>query len=638
VTVKPVIFISSTSDLSTARDLVGRVLYSMGYEPVWQDIEPTDGGELLEVLRKRLAPCSMVLQLVGTRYGAEPPHAPPEFGRVSYTQFEALYAQKLGKKVVYHFIDPGFPTDPAKPEPQSLAALQAEYKRTLVQTNRLRQSHIASAQDLELSIRRISDDLASLRKQADRRFRRILWLVGSAAVGVAIAVAMVATVLRRQAEVRRSLEAQRAEIRAALSAALAPQALAQGQTAPPPLPPQLLEKARLLLERGSAADQALAKIALKQYDQANQIIQQLKAKPGNPLDETFRLLTMEGDNWYQAGEPDKAVTPYEQCVALRPGDVKARNHLLMAHTFARLGDLSAHRRRAVEVAEGTLRLVPAGSEDWAMTQNNLAIALADIPAGDQIEDITRAIAAYEAALTVFTKQSVPARWANTQNNLGTAWEKLPTVNRSENLHKAVEAYEAALSVYRKENAPSDWANTQSNLGIVWCQMPTGNKNENLEKSIACFEAALNEGGVPIALGERAMANGDRVPRNAVGRSRRQFEESHFRVRVGADGVHESDVAERLGEHSEQSWLCMDGDADIGPCRERRQGHLSIRSRAHGLYQFFQPGGLGDGSREPWQCLGEDVDWRPQREPIQGNRGLRGGPYRAEQTAAPVGLG
>ena len=40
-------FISSTSDLRSARGLVANVLHSMGYDPIWQEIEPTDGGELL---------------------------------------------------------------------------------------------------------------------------------------------------------------------------------------------------------------------------------------------------------------------------------------------------------------------------------------------------------------------------------------------------------------------------------------------------------------------------------------------------------------------------------------------------------------------------------------------------------------
>jgi hypothetical protein len=52
--------------------LVGKVLFSMGYEPVWQDIANTDGGELLDVLRRRIAPAAVVVQLVGRRYGAEP--------------------------------------------------------------------------------------------------------------------------------------------------------------------------------------------------------------------------------------------------------------------------------------------------------------------------------------------------------------------------------------------------------------------------------------------------------------------------------------------------------------------------------------------------------------------------------------
>jgi hypothetical protein len=110
MTNRPVIFISATGDLRSARDLVRKVLYSMGFDPVRQDIAPVDGGELLEVLRKRLAPCAMMMMLVGQRYGAEPPRPTPEFGRGSYTQFEALEAERLGEKVIHHFLADSFPT------------------------------------------------------------------------------------------------------------------------------------------------------------------------------------------------------------------------------------------------------------------------------------------------------------------------------------------------------------------------------------------------------------------------------------------------------------------------------------------------------------------------------------------------
>ena len=53
-----------------------------------------------------------------------------------------------------------------------------------------------------------------------------------------------------------------------------------------------------------------------------------------------------------------------------------------------------------------------------MTQNNLGIAYADLPTGDRGENLTKAIACYEAALRVYTERDFPADWAMTQNNLG----------------------------------------------------------------------------------------------------------------------------------------------------------------------------------------------------------------------------
>jgi hypothetical protein len=174
---KPVVFISSTSDLSSARDLVGKVLYSMGYEPVWQEIAATDGGELLEVLRNRIHPCQMMIQLVGNRYGAESPNPSPEFGRVSYTQFEALYAERLGKKVVYHFLTDDFPTDTADPEAKELLDLQSAYRQRIIAVNKLHQDNIRSSRDLELSIRRIRDELEAQRKLSDARFGEMRGLI-----------------------------------------------------------------------------------------------------------------------------------------------------------------------------------------------------------------------------------------------------------------------------------------------------------------------------------------------------------------------------------------------------------------------------------------------------------------------------
>jgi len=70
---RPLIFISAVSrELRSARQLVANTLTFLGYEPVWQDIFGTEGGDLREILRQQIDQCKGVVQLVGQCYGAEP--------------------------------------------------------------------------------------------------------------------------------------------------------------------------------------------------------------------------------------------------------------------------------------------------------------------------------------------------------------------------------------------------------------------------------------------------------------------------------------------------------------------------------------------------------------------------------------
>ena len=96
---RPLIFVSAVSrELRSARQLVANTLTFLGYEPVWQDIFGTEGGDLRAMLRQQIDQCKGVVQLVGQCYGAEPPIADNHYGRISYTQFEALYARERGRK------------------------------------------------------------------------------------------------------------------------------------------------------------------------------------------------------------------------------------------------------------------------------------------------------------------------------------------------------------------------------------------------------------------------------------------------------------------------------------------------------------------------------------------------------------
>ena len=65
--------------------------------------------------------------------------------------------------------------------------------------------------------------------------------------------------------------------------------------------------------------------------------------------------------------------------------------------------------------------------------------------------------------------------AQTQDNLGIAWWSMPTGDKGENLRRAITAYEAALTIQTKDTDPTDWAMTQNDLGSAWRDMPPGDK-------------------------------------------------------------------------------------------------------------------------------------------------------------------
>src|SRR5436190_13290026 len=161
---RPLIFISAVSrELRSARQLVANTLTFLGYQPVWQDIFGTETGDLCSVLREKIDQCKGVVQLVGQSYGAEPPTADEEFGRVSYTQYEALYARQRGKKVWYLFIDETFPIDAHEPEPEELRELQATYRRRLQSDTHVFHP-LTSSEALEASVLKLRDDLTRLRR------------------------------------------------------------------------------------------------------------------------------------------------------------------------------------------------------------------------------------------------------------------------------------------------------------------------------------------------------------------------------------------------------------------------------------------------------------------------------------------
>ena len=185
MTSRPTIFISAVSkELRSARQLVSNTLTFLGYEPIWQDIFGTETGDLRQMLRDKIDQSKGVVQLVGQCYGAEPTSPDPDFGRVSYTQYEALYARKKGTKVWYLFMDEDFPIDPHEPEPEEQRQLQAAYRGVLKADSHLFHP-LKTREALEAGVLKLRDDLTELRKGARR------WAWGIAALLVVVAMLVI---------------------------------------------------------------------------------------------------------------------------------------------------------------------------------------------------------------------------------------------------------------------------------------------------------------------------------------------------------------------------------------------------------------------------------------------------------------
>jgi len=144
------------------------------------------------------------------------------------------------------------------------------------------------------------------------------------------------------------------------------------------------------------------------------------------------------------------------------------------------------------VAAGTLDAARDRSpDDWATARTNDGLACAERLDGDRSENWEAAIAAFEDALTVWTRERNPQLWAATRVKLGVAYRDRLAGDRSENQERAIRALEDALSVLTRERNPEEWAGACLNLGIAYWERLAGERSKNSEQAIAAFEDALS---------------------------------------------------------------------------------------------------------------------------------------------------
>ena len=152
---------------------------------------------------------------------------------------------------------------------------------------------------------------------------------------------------------------------------------------------------------------------------------------------------------------------------------------------------------AIDVYGNGLLLAPRAQRplDWAMTQNNLGIALQTLGARESgAAKLDKAVVAYREALKERTRERVPLGWAATQNNLANALQALgERESGTAKLDEAVAAYREALKEWTHERVPLEWATTQNNLGIALRALGERESGTaKLDEAVIAYREALKE--------------------------------------------------------------------------------------------------------------------------------------------------
>ena len=131
--------------------------------------------------------------------------------------------------------------------------------------------------------------------------------------------------------------------------------------------------------------------------------------------------------------------------------LKQRQHLLNARLAETLQ----------QVAQLLIAEHPEAIESIVAIIGNLSIDISDFPLGSRANNIEISITGYQILLNNLKLGS--EMFALAQNNLAAAYSKRINGSRDENLEKARAFYEAALTVYTREHFPEYWAMIQKKL-------------------------------------------------------------------------------------------------------------------------------------------------------------------------------
>ena len=496
---RPRLFLSAVSEeLRTVRQAVAVTVRTLGFDPVSQDDFPTGYGELRQWLRKQIDTSEGLIQLVGHGYGAEPPEADPDYGRVSYTQFEFLYARRQNKKTWIIVAGDGchrdqpcdqldLPRDAVHPDPAGYQIerrkLQQDYIARLTRENHLRHT-AGNTTELHNIVLRLRDELGELRQRTEGRLRCLTaailaillslvvlggggwWAYKNLSTSVQQAALVVPTssdtvdaavkavkealedkyraefkqyerqVASSQAQVEYYQEQNRELTNAAVNAVIA-----LGQQRSQPKAPPGIEDALAQLQQGhTAAAETIFETVLAREAAVGQAANQQAAEAARHLGALAFL-----------HDTDKALAAYSRAVELDPDNAEGWNQL--GRLLHRIGQPD----EAIDAFKHMLTLVTKSGD-----QHLLAMAYSNLGNVYRFQgDLVQATVMHREALKLDEALGRKEGIANTYGNLGNVYRVRGDLAQAEVMHRE------ALKLNEELGHKKGMANAYTNLGLVY---------------------------------------------------------------------------------------------------------------------------------------------------------------------------
>src|SRR5262245_29516847 len=208
-------------------------------------------------------------------------------------------------------------------------------------------------------------------------------------------------------------------------------------------------------------------------------------------------------NSSQGATPEARAQKIEEALALAvpanpwPFREPARDDLLgrmwgqLANEYRRVegANRPAALERALTAYQQALNHIKGGA-DLARVHYGLGQVYLDRIPGERAQNVERAIAAFNAASVIATKQSSPSHWGSIQVGLSKAYWHRIEGRRADNLELSIQAAEAALSVFTQDKSAADWSSAQQALGAAYWGRINGVRADNVDKAIGAYEKAL----------------------------------------------------------------------------------------------------------------------------------------------------